>query len=241
MKYYVYRHIRLDKNIPFYIGISKTQDSDNFYKKYNRAFNKYQRSKLWTSIINKSDYRVEIIYESDVFEEIKQKEIEFIELYGRVDLKTGSLANHTKGGDGTTGYELSEETREKIATHSKNRVRKKGYKQNLSLEGRERKIKALKNKIVTEETKNKISKSRIGNSFAKGHVLTEEVKNNIRNKMSCKAILQYDLNNNFIQEYPSAHYINKHFKHLFDRSGIRRCCKGTLESYKGFIWKFKNE
>ena len=105
----------------------------------------------------------------------------------------------------------------------------------------EAKIKALKNKIVTEETKNKISKSRIGNSFAKGHVLTEEVKNNIRNKMNCKVILQYDLNNNFIQEYPSAHYINKHFKHLFDRSGIRRCCKGILESYKGFIWKFKNE
>lgn len=241
MKYYVYRHIRLDKNEPFYIGISKTINSDNFYKKYSRAFTKHQRSKLWLTIVSKSEYKVEIIYESDCFEEIKSKEIEFILLYGRIDLKTGSLSNHTKGGDGTTGYDFSEETRKKISESSKTRFRKKGYKQNLTPEGKERKIKALKNKIVSNETKEKISKSRIGNSFAKGHKLNEDVKNAIREKMNCKKILQLDLNNNLIAEYPSAHYIANTLGELYSRAGIRRCCKGITKSYKGFIWTFKTE
>ena len=88
----VYRHIRLDKDIPFYIGIGKD---------INRPYNKKDRSTFWKSIINKTEYIVEILFDNLTKEQATEKEIEFIELYGRVDLKTGSLCNMTCGGEGT--------------------------------------------------------------------------------------------------------------------------------------------
>lgn len=95
---YVYRHIRLDKNEPFYVGIAKDE-----YKNCERAYSKYYRNKHWHNIINKSHYEVEIILDDLTWEEACKKEIEFIKLYGRADLKTGSLVNMTDGGDGFKG------------------------------------------------------------------------------------------------------------------------------------------
>lgn len=88
----VYRHIRLDKNIPFYIGIGKD---------INRPYNKKDRSNFWKSIIGKTEYTVEILFDNLTKEEAINKEIEFINLYGRIDLKTGYLCNMTCGGEGT--------------------------------------------------------------------------------------------------------------------------------------------
>lgn len=88
----VYRHIRLDKNMPFYIGIGKD---------LNRPYNKKDRSIFWKSIINKTEYTTEILFDNLTKEQAIEKEVEFIELYGRVDLKTGTLCNMTCGGEGT--------------------------------------------------------------------------------------------------------------------------------------------
>jgi hypothetical protein len=88
----VYRHVRLNKNIPFYIGIGRDP---------NRPYNKKERSIFWKSIINKTEYNTEILFENLTKEQAIDKEVEFIELYGRVDLKTGTLCNMTCGGEGT--------------------------------------------------------------------------------------------------------------------------------------------
>jgi len=88
----VYRHIRLDKNEPFYIGIGKS---------IARPYNKKDRSTFWKSIINKTAYEVEILFDNLTKKEAIDKEIEFIKLYGRADLKTGTLCNMTYGGEGT--------------------------------------------------------------------------------------------------------------------------------------------
>jgi hypothetical protein len=93
---YVYRHIRLDKNEPFYIGIGIS-------KNYHRAYSKKGRNKIWKSIINRSKYDVEIIFDDLTWEQACQKEMEFIKLYGRIDNKNGTLSNLTDGGDGTIG------------------------------------------------------------------------------------------------------------------------------------------
>jgi len=50
---YVYRHIRLDKNEPFYIGIGKI---DN----YKRAYLKSIRNVIWKQIVNKTNYDIYI-------------------------------------------------------------------------------------------------------------------------------------------------------------------------------------
>ena len=156
---YLYRHIRLDRNEPFYIGIG----SDN---NYNRAFSKFRNNRIWNSIINKTDYEVEIILYNLTWDEACNKEKEFIKLYGRKDIKTGILSNLTDGGEGTCGHILNEESRKIIS---------------LKLKGKKLKI----------ETCNKMSNSRMGNIPPnKGIKMSEEQKQKISlaNKGVKKAI-----------------------------------------------------
>ena len=47
----VYRHIRLDNNKVFYVGIGNEK----------RPYSKHGRNKHWNNIVNKTDYFVEII------------------------------------------------------------------------------------------------------------------------------------------------------------------------------------
>lgn len=108
-KYYLYRHIRLDKNEPFYIGIGK-KNKDSIYK---RAFTSFHRNKFWKRIVAKTDYEVEILLESNDYQFIKEKEKEFVKLYGRRDLGLGTLCNLTDGGDGTLNYKPSKNSIDK--------------------------------------------------------------------------------------------------------------------------------
>lgn len=100
----VYRHIRLDNGMPFYIGISKS---------YRRAYSKHLRSNHWNSVVKKYGFEVEIIFDDLTYEEAKNKEIEFIKLYGRSDKNKGILVNMTDGGDGALGCIQSEESKNK--------------------------------------------------------------------------------------------------------------------------------
>ena len=158
---YVYRHIRIDKNEPFYIGIG----SDMTYK---RAREKSRRSNLWNKIIAKSDYDVEILLDDITFEEAKNKEIEFIKLYGRINLGNGTLANLTDGGDGTA-----------------NRIFTPEHKRKLSL--------SQIGKKISEEQKDKLRKYRLGipnspetrlkiSKANKGRINTPELMELLRNR-----------------------------------------------------------
>jgi len=109
--FYLYRHIRLDKNTPFYIGIGKHRR--NFHS-YERAHYKTNRTKHWKNIVNKAGYRVEIMLEVDSLELIMKKEKEFIALYGR-KVDGGILVNLTTGGDGSMGHIVSNEVRERLS------------------------------------------------------------------------------------------------------------------------------
>ena len=112
---YVYRHIRKDKNEPFYIGVGGLSEFDN----YRRAHNKRCRSKWWKNIVSKTDYVVEIIFDEVTNEFAHSKEQEFIELYGRLDLNSGCLCNMTNGGEGSDGFIMPEEGRQKISSSKK--------------------------------------------------------------------------------------------------------------------------
>ena len=77
-KYYLYRHIRLDKNEVFYIGIGTKHPSikHKFETIYERAYVKSGRNRIWKRIVAKTDYEIEILLESDDYEFIEQKERE---------------------------------------------------------------------------------------------------------------------------------------------------------------------
>jgi hypothetical protein len=117
-KYYLYRHVRLDKNEPFYIGIaSKILLYNKFIKKeteYRRAYDKINRNRFWKNVINITDYKVEILLESDNYDFIKEKEKEFISFYKRRS-EGGPLVNLTLGGEGTLGLIVSEKNKRKLS------------------------------------------------------------------------------------------------------------------------------
>jgi len=109
---YLYRHIRLDKNEVFYIGIA------NDYT-YKRSKIKANRNTYWKNIVNKTSYEIEIMLDDLTWEDACLKEKEFIALYGRKNLGLGTLCNLTNGGDGTPGIKRSEEYRLKLSERQK--------------------------------------------------------------------------------------------------------------------------
>lgn len=97
--FFLYRHIRNDINVPFYvgIGIAKPQFAEN-HRIYGRAYDIWERNSLWKQIVSATSYDIDILYHTDNTEEIKKKEVEFIALYGRTRNNTGTLVNYNIGG-----------------------------------------------------------------------------------------------------------------------------------------------
>jgi hypothetical protein len=163
---YVYRHIRHDKNEPFYIGIG----SDIPY--YKRANERSRRSEFWKKIIAKTNYSVEIIFDNITFEEAKIKEIEFIKLYGRIDLNNGCLVNLTDGGDGLINRVFTPEHRKNLSESMRHRVVSEEMKAKLRMYRL-----GIKN---SPETRLKISKAN------KGRINSPELIELLKNRKGSK-------------------------------------------------------
>ena len=140
----VYRHRRLDTNEIFYIGMG--------YLK--RAYSKdaAKRNQIWNRIVNKTEYKIEILAENLSWEDACELEEFLILLYGRIDLKTGTLVNLTNGGDGRNGYIVTEDRKIQLSKL------KKGVKR-------------------SKDTCDKISKARKGMKFTEEH--RENLRKNI--------------------------------------------------------------
>ncbi len=106
----VYKHIRLDTNEVFYVGIGSEK---------RRAYSDYKRSKHWHSVVNKVGYKIQLLYEDIDWEKACKIEQELIKLYGRKDLGLGTLVNMTDGGDGRFGAKASDETKKKMSQSQK--------------------------------------------------------------------------------------------------------------------------
>jgi hypothetical protein len=157
----VYRHIRLDTNEPFYIGIGVSE---------KRAYSKNSRNRFWRSIVRKTDYKVDILIEDLSWEEACEKEKEFISLYGRRNLGTGVLCNLTDGGEGRTGCKHTEEAKKQMSIYRTGRKLKPHtdeakYKMSLAGKGRKQSEEAIKNN--KEANRERLSKKIVGVSFHK--------------------------------------------------------------------------
>ena len=100
-KYFVYQHIREDKNSIFYIGIGKIRTDSlatTDKMKHYRAYSKQGRNPIWKAIVNKTSYIVEIVKTDISKEEAINLEISLIEKYGKIKNK-GLLSNITDGGE----------------------------------------------------------------------------------------------------------------------------------------------
>lgn len=115
----VYRHIRLDKNTPFYVGKGSEL----------RAYDFRNRSKYHKRIVNKHGCEVEVIFQTLDESLAFAKETEFIKMYKALGY---CETNFTDGGEGNSGYNYTDEQR--LAHSIRNRGPKnpafgKGYRQ----------------------------------------------------------------------------------------------------------------
>lgn len=190
---YVYRHIRLDKNEPFYIGIGNDEN-------YSRANSIKNRNRYWNSIYNKTRIEIDILISNLTWDIACEKEKEFISIYGRKDLGTGTLVNLTLGGEGKIGAIISKETREKLSIAGKGRKRPKEVIEKIRLKniGKKR----------SKETIKKLSESHKGIRIF-GHKQSEETKKKIsdfhknrkRNPMSIETKLKIGAANKLKNHY----------------------------------------
>ena len=252
--HYLYRHIRLDTDQPFYIGIGTMANKEfrTIKSNYSRAYSDYKRNKHWSNIVNKTPYEIEILIESDDYEFIKEKEIEFISLYGRIDLRTGILVNMTDGGDGAIGCICSKESSIKKSINSKK-----------SLLGRKGKNHPAAKLIYQYDLKGNFikewssiidtgfsclkpkSSSQNGNYFfARGYLWSHSFNLNVDEYKKFdyithkKEIEMFDLNNNKLNTFNSvkeaALYLNK----LSAKGDISKAANGKRKSALGYFWKY---
>jgi len=166
MHYYTYAYLREDKT-PYYIGKGKG----------SRIYSANRRIKP-----PKDKSRIIYLKQNLTEEEAFRHEIYMIDVLGRKDLGTGILHNRTDGGEGPSGWVPSEETRRKISEGNKNpseetrrkiSERNKNPSEETRIKMSERQ-KGEKNhnygKILSEETKRKISESN------KGKICSEETR-----------------------------------------------------------------
>ena len=176
---YVYRHIRKDKNKVFYIGIGSDEN-------HIRANNFKGRNEIWDNIHSKSEVFVEILFDNITWVEACEIEKKLISEYGRLNNKTGILANMTDGGEGTLNRILSDETRLKLGrgNRGKKRTEESKSKQSESTKGQKKpesqslKLKSFRTgKKWDENVRKKISEKKIGQtSWNKGLKFSEEIK-----------------------------------------------------------------
>lgn len=145
---YVYIHKRKNDNQPFYVGVGGLLSFDNYQRAnaYNWKGLK-NRSEFWKNIVNKFGFTIEIVLDKCTREEAFLEESRLIHLYGRIDIETGILVNHTDGGEGRVNS--SEEIKKKCG--------KKNIGKKLSKEHKEKISKGNKGKKLSDELKNKIS------------------------------------------------------------------------------------
>lgn len=62
-------------------------------------------------------------------------------------------------------------------------------------------------------------------------------RNERSTKKLSKSVLQFDLNDNFIKEYPSTQQVARETG--FSQGNIVKCCKGKYKTAYNYIWRYK--
>lgn len=213
MRPYIYL-VKNQQDKIVYIGQQIGTKSINEYKGsgllLNRAYKKY----------GESYFKREIIEYCDV-DELNNKEKLYIKQH---NTKFPHGYNLTDGGDGNKGLKFTKEQKQKISQSKQGQKYPKehGEKIRQAKLGKKRDQKTINKIIQTKASKHNIQ----SNLDLKG-----QYKSN-----SQKSILQYDLQNNLLNEYQSAQEAGR----CLNKSGnqIADCAAGRQKTAYGYVWKY---
>ena len=109
--FYTYAYLREDRT-PYYIGKGKYKHKTN--QKYYRAY----CGKHWVPVPLRE--KILILKDNITEEEAFKHERYMIDIFGRKNINSGILLNLTDGGEGFSGFKLSEERKNDISKRMKN-------------------------------------------------------------------------------------------------------------------------
>jgi group I intron endonuclease len=217
MRPYIYL-VKNQQDKIIYIGQQIGTKSIDEYKGsgllLNRAYKKY----------GENYFKREIIEYCGI-SELNDKEKLYIKQY---NTKFPHGYNLTDGGDGNKGLKFTKEQKQKISQN------KMGHECYSNPERGEKIRQAKLGKKQTQETINKIIQTKASKHNIQFNLdLKGQYKSN-----SQKTILQYDLQNNLLNEFQSAQEAGR----CIGKSGnqIADCAAGRQKTAYGFAWKYKN-
>ena len=228
--YIVYVHIF--PNGKRYVGITKLDPK----KRWGKDGHKYKKQYVYKAIqkYGWSNIEHKILFNNLTEKEAKQKEIELIEQYNTTNKLYGY--NITTGGEGASGYHLTEK--------HKNAISKAISGRNNPMFGIKGDNHHMYGKHLTEEHKSKISKSH------KGIKHTEESKKKISinhadvngiNNPRAKSVICITTGRIFFTATEASKYYN-----IKSKAHITSCCKGKrkncgklLDGTK-LVWRYVN-
>ena len=226
--YCIYKHTSPSGKV--YIGITSQKPEHRW-----RSGNGYRNHLYFYNAIQKygwNNFKHEIIFNNLTKEEAEQKEIELIKKYKSNQKAYGyNIAN-----GGNSNGKHSDETKKKIKEN------------HFDISGKNH---PMYGRHHSEETKQKMSKSKTG----KKHITSEETRIKISNALKGreikkewiekmaeghkKSILQYSLDNQFIKKWNSIKDIETELG--IAHQSIVACCKGRIKTSHNYIWKYECE
>lgn len=211
-RYYVYIHRKEDTNDVFYVGKGSGE----------RAKQTTSRSRWWTAVKDKHGFTVEIIEkglsEFDAF----NLEIETIKFYRECGY---NLVNLTNGGEGSSGYSPSAETRAKLSAAHKGRVFSDDWRGKLSV--------ARKGWVPSEDTREKLRLGSTGKKHSKETIEKRAIK--LRKPVRCSNGMIFDSLSDVLTWLKCTGRVSETRKCA---TGVSMCCSGHRHFSYGFSWSY---
>lgn len=220
--FYVYAHIRPDNGSIFYIGKGRK----------SRAWKVHGRNRHWSSVVAKHGFEVKIIDSG-----LSEREAFDLEIKKISEIGIENLCNYSLGGEGSSGYKLTEQQKAKHAAALKGRK--------ISDETKAKIGAANTGKIRSDKSKVAMSLSHIGKKRAiesiekqkrsmihRAETRKNEIYGRIMKAISCSNGLRF----NSLSE--AAEWMKEKEGIATSKSAIARCASGKRKTAYGLVWAY---
>lgn len=231
-KYSVYVHINKINN-KIYVGMTsreplkRWQNGKSYQSYFQNAINKYG----W------DNFDHEVVASNLTEHEAKNFEKLLIQKLQTYIREKGY--NRTLGGDGISGYNFSEETRQKMSESRKGKSHPYMQGEKHHFFNKKGVLSCRYGASHSEETRQKMRELKLGKKQSKEHI--QKVADSHRGEKSplARSVIQLDVNNNFICRFVTVSEAGE--KTNTDISGIVKCCKQKYKTAGGYKWVYSED
>lgn len=210
-QFYTYMHTRNDTGQPFYIGKGK---GDRAYQRKTR------RSIHWRRVASKYGYQTHILASWETEKDAHSHEVFLISCMRD---SGAPLVNQTNGGDGTSGFRWSEESKKRFSSALTGIKKSEAHKAAL------RKPKTKTEKLIAAQ------KAKIGKKP------TAEIHARFISAINARRVVCLETGIDFETAVDATRWLHTNGKSKAQPGPIHRCCKGTAHVAYGHTWSYKKD